>query len=81
MFKRKPKVDPFKPIAKSRLELVVGGRLMVSTGPNPEVLKGIKTLAETVGAVGQVMKQKDAEKQAQMGQMMQQMMAGRGGGR
>jgi hypothetical protein len=75
--KKKQKIAPFKPIPGSTLEWVVGGRMLVRTGPNPEVLSGIKTLAETVGQVGQVLKQKDAEKQAQMGQVMQQMMGRR----
>jgi hypothetical protein len=76
--KKQKKVAPLQAIAGSTLEWVVGGRMLMRTGPNPEVLTGIKTLAETVGAVGQVLKQKDAEQQAQMGQMMQQMMGRRG---
>ena len=77
--KKKHKVTPFKAIAGDKLEWVIGGRLIPRTGPNPEVLSGIKTLAETVGQAGQVIQQKNAEQQGMMQQVMQQMMQGRGG--
>jgi hypothetical protein len=75
---RKLTVDPFQPIAKSTLDHVIGGRLSVSKGPDPDVIQGIKTLAETVGKTGQVMQQKKAESGAQMQQIMQQVMGARG---
>jgi hypothetical protein len=75
---RKQQPVPFQPIARTILDHVIGGRLSVSKGPDPEVIRGIKTLAETVGQAGQVMKQQDAEKGAQMQQVMQRMMGSRG---
>ncbi|MEO8699067.1 MAG: hypothetical protein ABI867_03455 [Kofleriaceae bacterium] len=75
---RKPQPAPFTSISKAVLDHVIGGRLSVSKGPDPQVIRGIKTLAETVGQAGQVMKQQEAEKGAQMQQVMQQMMGRRG---
>jgi hypothetical protein len=69
---------PFKPIASTDLAWVVGGRIAVHKGPDPEVISGIKTLAESVVATGQVLQQKKQEEGAMMQQMMQQMMGRRG---
>jgi hypothetical protein len=79
MARRKRKMtSSFETVATTTLAGVVGGRMMVRTGPDPEVLQGIATLAETVGQVGQVLQQKQAERQGMMQQMMQQVMGARG---
>lgn len=76
--KQKRQPAPLATIAGSTLAHVIGGRMSVKAGTDPELLRGVKTLAETVGQVGQVLQQKQAEKQGMMQQVMQQMMGARG---
>lgn len=59
------------------LEVVTGGRISHSSGPDPKVVNSMKALAETVTAVGQALGQKKQQKQQEMAGMMQQMMAQR----
>lgn len=70
--------DPFHSIDGASLTWVVGGRITPRKGPDPAVVQGITSLAKTIGEVGQVMSAKKQQSDAQMGQMMQQMMARRG---
>lgn len=69
---------PLTTITRSSLEYVVGGRVAVHKGPTPEVLQGIKGLAEGVAVLGQKKQADEAGKQQMYGQMMQQMMGRRG---
>lgn len=78
MARSRHRTDGFAAIPSAQLEWVIGGRLIVSTGPSPAVLSGLKTLAETVAQTGQAMKQKEAEKAGMMQQVMQQVMGRRG---
>jgi len=75
--KRKAIVPALASIHPSALEDVVGGRLAVRKGPSPEVVQGIKSLTESVAALGQ----KKAADQAGQAQMMQQVMQKMMGGR
>jgi hypothetical protein len=70
--------DPFRPIDGAALSWVVGGRITPRKGMDPAVVQGVTNLAKTIAEVGQVMAAKKQQSDAQMGQMMQQMMAGRG---
>jgi hypothetical protein len=58
---------------------VTGGRVSMRQGPDPAVVNGMKSLAETVTAVGQAMSQAKNAKSQEMAGMMQQMMAQRRG--
>ncbi len=71
--------DPFQSIATGELDAVTGGRIAVRKGPDPQVVAGIKQLAEVIAAVGQKLSADQAGGQQQMMQMMQQMMQGRTG--
>jgi len=70
--------DPFRSIDGAALAWVVGGRITPRKGPDPAVIQGVTTLAKTIAEVGQVMSAKKQQSDAQMGQMMQQMMQSRG---
>lgn len=78
MGRKRNQQAPLSTIASSALEHVVGGRVAVHKGPTPEVLRGIKDMAEGVAALGQKKQAEDAGKQQMMGQVMQQMMGRRG---
>lgn len=54
---------------------VTGGRISNSGGTDPKVAQGMKSLAETVAQVGQAINQSKEKKKAELGQVMQQMMA------
>jgi hypothetical protein len=69
--------DPFRSIDGTALAAVVGGRITPRKGMDPAVVQGVTSLAKTIAEVGQVMSAKKQQSDAQMGQMMQQMMAGR----
>ena len=70
--------DPFRSIDGAALAEVVGGRITPRKGTDPAVVQGITNLAKTIAEVGQVMSAKKQQGDAQMGQMMQQMMQARG---
>ena len=70
--------DPFHSIDGAALAWVVGGRITPRKGPDPAVIQGVTKLAQTIGEVGQVISAKKQQSDAQMGQMMQQMMQQRG---
>ena len=78
MARKRKTVEPLRSIDHRDLEWVVGGRIAVSKGPNPDVLLGLKSLTESVAQAGQVMQAKQQEKSGMMQQVMQKMMAGRG---
>ena len=71
--------DALESIDVASLQVVTGGRVSRSGGPDPAVLQGIKQLAEIITAVGQNLAQTQAQGGQQMMQMMQQMMQARGG--
>lgn len=81
MFKRKQRVQPtpLVTIELASLHGVTGGRISQKGGTDPAVAQGMKSLAETVAAVGQAMNQAKQQKQQEMAGMMQQMMAQRRG--
>jgi hypothetical protein len=60
------------------LDAVTGGRLQVRKGPDPEIIRGLQGLTESVGALGQKRAAEDAQQQQMTGQIMQQMMGRRG---
>ncbi|MBL0217637.1 MAG: hypothetical protein IPQ07_27650 [Myxococcales bacterium] len=76
----KPKTpDSLESIDLTTLEAVTGGRVSRSSAPDPNVIAGIKQLAELIQQVGQGLIQAKAQGPQQMMQMMQQMMQMRGG--
>jgi hypothetical protein len=78
---RKPKMPvPFQCIAPQHLEWVVGGRLMISKGPDPKIIQGLGDLAKSVTQAGQVMAQRNQEQAGMMQQVMQQIKPPGGGG-
>jgi hypothetical protein len=81
MFKKKKRVQPrpLMTIDLASLHDVSGGRVSQRGGADPAVVTGMKSLAETVAAVGQAMGQAKQQKQQEMAGMMQQMMAQRRG--
>lgn len=81
MVKRMNRVQPkpFVTIDLASLHDVTGGRISNSGGTDPAVAAGMKSLAETVAAVGQAMSQAKEKKSAEMAGMMQQMIAQRRG--
>ena len=70
--------DPFRSIDGTALSWVVGGRITPRKGLDPAVVQGVTSLAKTIAEVGQVMSAKKQQSDAQMGQVMQQMMQSRG---
>jgi hypothetical protein len=70
--------DPFRSIDGAALAWVVGGRITPRKGMDPAVVQGVTNLAKTIAEVGQVMSAKQQQSDAQMGQVMQQMMQSRG---
>ncbi len=64
-------------IASAELDLVVGGRVSVSKGPDPSILRGLKSLTESVAVLGQKRAADQAGQQQMMQQVMQKMMGGR----
>jgi len=72
--------DPFRSIDGAALAWVVGGRITPRKGLDPAVVQGVTNLAKTIAEVGQVMSAQKQQSDAQMGQMMQKMMASRGAG-
>ena len=70
--------DPFQSIDGTALSWVVGGRITPRKGLDPAVVQGVTSLAKTIAEVGQVMSAKKQQSDAQMGQVMQQMMQSRG---
>lgn len=70
--------DPFRSIDGAALAWVVGGRITPRRGMDPAVVQGVTNLAKTIAEVGQVMSAKKQQSDAQMGQVMQQMMQARG---
>jgi hypothetical protein len=64
-------------LTRSDLEGVTGGRISIAKGPDPEVIRGLKGLTESVAALGQKRAADDAAQQQMTGQLMQQMMARR----
>lgn len=77
--KQRVQPKPFVTIELACLHDVTGGRISNSGGVSPQVADGMKSLAETVNAVGQAMNQAKEKKSQEMAGMMQQMMAKRGG--
>ena len=78
---RKPNQPaPFQCIAPQHLESVVGGRLMLSKGPDPKIIQGLGDLAKSVQTAGQAMAQRNQEQAGMMQQVMQQVKAGAPGG-
>jgi hypothetical protein len=72
---RKRKAPPaLVSISRSDLEWVVGGRIAVRKGPDPEVVRGLQGLTESVAALGQKRAADDAAQQQMTGQLMQQFM-------
>ena len=61
--------DPFRSIAAGELDAITGGRIAVRKGPDPQVVAGIKQLAEVIAAVGQKLSADQAGGQQQMMQM------------
>ena len=81
MFMKKKRVPP-KPLTTidlASLHGVTGGRVSQKGGTDPAVVNVMKSLAETVAAVGQAMSQAKQQKSQEMAGMMQQMMAQRRG--
>jgi hypothetical protein len=79
MAKQKPTTcDPFRSIDGAALAWVVGGRITPRKGMDPAVVQGVTSLAKTIAEVGQVMSAQKQQGDAQMGQLMQQMMQSRG---
>jgi len=74
---RKRKAVSLPAIASTDLDLVVGGRVSVAKGPDPAILSGLKSLTESVAALGQKRAADQAGKQQMMQQVMQKMMGGR----
>ena len=70
--------DPFRSIDGTALAWVVGGRITPRKGLDPAVVQGVTNLAKTIAEVGQVMSAKQQQSDAQMGQVMQQLMQSRG---
>ena len=70
--------NPFQSIDGAALSWVVGGRITPRKGMDPAVVQGVTNLAKTISEVGQVMSAKKQQSDAQMGQVMQQMMQSRG---
>jgi hypothetical protein len=70
--------DPFRSIDGAALAWVVGGRVTPRKGMDPAVVQGVTNLAKTIAEVGQVMSAQKQQSDAQMGQVMQQMMQSRG---
>ena len=70
--------DSFMPIDGAALAWVVGGRITPRKGMDPAVVQGVTNLAKMIAEVGQVMTAKKQQSDAQMGQVMQQMMQSRG---
>ena len=70
--------DSFQPIDGTALAGVVGGRIIPRKGLDPAVVQGVTNLAKTIAEVGQVMSAQKQQGDAQMQQMMQQMMQSRG---
>lgn len=79
MAKQNPTIrDPFRSIDGAALAWVVGGRITPRKGMDPAVVQGVTNLAKTIAEVGQVMSARKQQGDAQLGQMMQQMMQSRG---
>ena len=70
--------DTFRSIDGTALAGVVGGRVTPRKGMDPAMAQGVASLAKTIAEVGQVMSAKKQQSDAQMGQVMQQMMQSRG---
>lgn len=70
--------DSFQSIDGASLAGVVGGRIIPRKGLDPAVVQGVTNLAKTIAEVGQVMSAKKQQSDAQMQQVMQQMMQSRG---
>jgi hypothetical protein len=70
--------DSFQSIDGAALAGVVGGRIIPRKGLDPAVVQGVTNLAKTIAEVGQVMSAKQQQSDAQMQQVMQQMMQSRG---
>lgn len=77
--RRNHSINALETIDLASLHDVTGGRVSMSQGPDPAVVNGMKSLAETVTAVGQAMAQAKEKKSQEMAGMMQQMMAQRRG--
>ncbi len=71
--------DSLESIDLTALEAVTGGRVSRSSTPDPNLIAGVKQLAELIAQVGQGLIQAKAQGPQQMMQMMQQMMQMRGG--
>lgn len=80
MKKHRPQPKALETIDLASLHDVTGGRISNSGGADPRVAAGMKSLAETVSAVGQAMNQAKEKKSQEMAGMMQQMMAQKRGG-
>jgi hypothetical protein len=70
--------DSFQSIDGAALAGVVGGRIIPRKGLDPAVVQGVTNLAKTIAEVGQVMSAQKQQSDAQMQQVMQQMMQSRG---
>jgi hypothetical protein len=71
--------DSFQSIDGAALAWVTGGRIIPRKGLDPAVVQGVTNLAKTISEVGQVLSAQKQQGDAQMQQVMQQMMQGRGG--
>jgi hypothetical protein len=80
MKKNRSQPEALETIDVASLHDVTGGRISNSGGPDPAVARGMKSLAETVSAVGQGIAQAKQKKEAEMGQIMQMVMQRRQGG-
>jgi len=71
---KKQQQKPLETIDLASLHDVTGGRVARSSQADPQVMQGIKSLAEIIQQVGGAMTQAKASSSQQMMQMMQQMM-------
>ena len=71
--------DSLESLDLTTLDTVTGGRVSRSSTPDPNLLAGVKQLAELISQVGQSLIQAKTQEPQQMMQMLQQMMQARSG--
>jgi hypothetical protein len=80
MAKQPDPSDAFEPITLDELASVSGGRMIPRQGIDPTITQGIQQLVKTLSEVGAVLAQNKEKSAQQTMQIMQQLMAKRGGG-
>ena len=71
MARKRNQPAPLSTITRSHLEHVIGGRIAVAKGPDPSMVRGLKSLTEGVSALGQKQQADAAGKQQMVSQVTQ----------